>query len=182
MPDTESTIDRLEREIQAKFDAFNRQVELRLSQFVTVDGIDDLQLLQGYRELLEDFSIELVNVYLLGGAIAAERVADVLDKPVSFDPTDAIALAAINELKNRVIIGLQQQQAEALAEMRRQFANVVPIRSPQEVIRGLNLTARQNTAVANYRRLLEEGSAQALSRELRDRRFDPTPPITRAAS
>lgn len=38
----------------------------------------------------------------------------------------------------------------------------------------IGLTTYQQGVVSNYRRLLEEGSAEALKRGLRDRRFDPT--------
>jgi hypothetical protein len=38
----------------------------------------------------------------------------------------------------------------------------------------IGLTQKQRLAVANYRRLLEAGDAQALQRVLRDRRFDPS--------
>jgi len=38
----------------------------------------------------------------------------------------------------------------------------------------IGLTGRQQAAVNNYRRLLEEGNSEALQRQLRDRRFDPT--------
>lgn len=41
-------------------------------------------------------------------------------------------------------------------------------------VRSIGLTLRQLEAVANYRRALEQGSMDALTRELRDRRFDRT--------
>jgi hypothetical protein len=51
-------------------------------------------------------------------------------------------------------------------------------RNPRDTARrireSIGLTARQERAVSNYRRMLEQGDREALQRELRDRRFDPS--------
>lgn len=49
-----------------------------------------------------------------------------------------------------------------------------PIDTAREVRAVIGLTARQEAAVANFRRMLMAGDAEALTRALRDRRFDST--------
>lgn len=49
-----------------------------------------------------------------------------------------------------------------------------PITTARDVREFVGLTDRQRRAVANYRRMLEGLDAEAMARELRDRRFDPT--------
>jgi len=170
----EDRYDDFERRIKRSFLEFNRLVEAQLSQHIGRELIRYDQLQLDYRPLARRFASDLVNIMILGSNLSAQEAAQQLDQPLTFNPAGAAAAATFQELNQRVIQLLTQQQTEALAEMRRIAQTIEPIRSMQLVRQSLTLTARQIRAVDNFRRLLEEGSSEALDRVLRDRRFDPT--------
>lgn len=95
---------------------------------------------------------------------------------VSFDPGNPRAAALIKEAAETFIIELDQNTRKTvyatLAEM--QLAGAGPAEMARAIQGNLGLTEKQMEAVANYRRLLEEGSMEALRRQQRDRRFDPS--------
>jgi uncharacterized protein with gpF-like domain len=71
---------------------------------------------------------------------------------------------------------LRDQQREVLrvAMTRALSTGLGPLATARTFRDSIGLTTNQYAAVNNYRRLLEEGSAEALARDLRDRRFDRT--------
>lgn len=114
--------------------------------------------------------------YLASGIDAGSFISDVLPRG---------EFAAFNPSSQRVTNYLRQDSLELIAE----FDEQQRIAARSALIQGIEsgegsaaiarrmrdsigLTARQQQAVDNYRRLLEEGSRQALDRSLRDRRFD----------
>lgn len=79
---------------------------------------------------------------------------------------------------------IRAMSSDALASVKAAIeAGVAAGRNPLDVAREvrqfIGLTETQTRAVQNYRNALEQGSRDALSRALRDRRFDPT--VARAA-
>ena len=95
---------------------------------------------------------------------------------VRFDQTNDRAVAIMRNTTLRLIREFTQEQRNAT-----QLALVEGIArgaNPREQARifrdSIGLTTRQQQAVSNYRRLLENNSTEALRRELRDRRFDST--------
>lgn len=164
-----------ERRIRASFDSFNRQVTQTLAvQYAKPGNISWAELQLGYRRLARNFAADLVNVMILGANLSAQEASAQINRAMAFNPAGFAAVATFQELNQRVIGILVEQQAEALVEMRRIADQITPIRTVAMVREGLTLTARQTRAVDNFRRMLEEGSAEALTRELRDKRFDPT--------
>lgn len=95
---------------------------------------------------------------------------------VGFDQTNESAVLAMRENRLRLIRGFTDSQRQLLAQVLTD--GIQQGQNPREIARRfrsyIGLTARQAAAVDHYRRLLESGSAAALSRELRDRRFDRT--------
>ena len=171
----EDRYEEFERQIRANFAQFNQLVTARLAQHISADGLVNYAAMQtDYRRLAQQFAAELVNVMILGANISAKEAAEQTAEPLTFNPSSPEAAATFTELNNRVIGLLMAQQAEALVEMQRIAAQVEPIRSMKVIRQGLTLTGRQVKAVDNFRRMLEEGSSEALTRRLRDRRFDPT--------
>lgn len=95
---------------------------------------------------------------------------------ITFDPahTRAAALMRQNAL-SFVREFTQQQRATTQRALTQAFLDGAGPREAAQAFRdSIGLTTSQWDAVANYRRLLEEGSAEALSREYRDRRYDRT--------
>lgn len=176
----EDRYDDFERRIIQSWERFNASVTQNLSQFITPEFIDYGALQQGYRPLANRFAADLVNIMILGANLSAKEASEQIGQTLVFSAAGLVAASTFQELNQRVVGILIEQQTEALAEMRRLAAQVTPIRSAAMVREGLTLTARQVRAVDNFRRMLEEGSSEALTRKLRDKRFDST--IRRAAA
>jgi len=95
---------------------------------------------------------------------------------VSFDPTD---IQSANLMRNSRLEFIREtteaQRAATRQALTRAFETGQGPRQTATAFRdSLGLTAKQEQAVVNYRSLLESNDRQALSRDLRDRRFDRT--------
>ncbi len=121
-------------------------------------------------------SDEFAAVYTLAGQEGAKFLEDVLEVVIGFDQVNTRAVRIMQEQRLRLIreFTAEQRRAtrEALVEGIRRGDN--PLQQARNFRASIGLTERQTIAVANFRRLLEGGSREALSRTLRDRRFDPT--------
>src|SRR5690606_16133778 len=100
---------------------------------------------------------------------------------IGFDPTDAAAADLMRRASLEFIREFTDKQREAVrgALVEALMQGGGPARTARAFRESIGLTAYQEGVVRNYRRLLEAGSSEALDRELRDRRFDPT--VERAA-
>jgi hypothetical protein len=95
---------------------------------------------------------------------------------ISFDPTNPRAAQSAEELTYQFIREVSDEQrdvvrqavTEAIGEGKH------PKTAARDIRDSIGLTSKQNEAVKNYRKALENNSADALDRALRDRRFDPT--------
>lgn len=120
--------------------------------------------------------------------IAAEDIVESLTKagpsklktpaviPLTYDPLKPETVAAQNaaneKIVQRVTSGAQATAEQVLADglRNRQSARAIARRLRET----LGMTTQEANAIANYRLALEQGSASALARGLRDRRFDAT--------
>lgn len=112
-------------------------------------------------------------------SLAAADTADFLaieDIVIGFDRTNARAVQAMRNNQLRLVSGFTEQQRRAT-----QAALIDGIQSganPREIARAfrdsIGLTEQQEKWVRNYERQLRGLDSAALSRELRDRRFDQT--------
>lgn len=122
----------------------------------------------------------LASVYNDNWRAAAESAGSFLDGKLSvvvrFDPLNERAVAAMRANYLRLVTGLLEDQREALraALLLGQTQGMNPIATARLIRDSLGLTPYQLRVVANYRRALETGSANALDRALRDARFDRT--------
>lgn len=109
---------------------------------------------------------------------------------IHFDAVNVRAVEAMRRHSYTLIRGFTEAQKEAtrLALLDAMRNGVNPVASARAFRDSIGLTPRQQEAVNNYRRLLENGDRDALRRALRDRRFDSTvnraikdhKPLTRA--
>lgn len=94
--------------------------------------------------------------------------------PPMFDTLSPRIVEAVRELDTRVITGMQDEVRETVRQAA--TAALEAGQHPRVVARGirqsLGLAPNQEAAVRNFRRMLEQGNSEALTRALRDRRFD----------
>lgn len=127
---------------------------------------------QGYGPLLDAIT---------AGTVTAARSASALANltagaEFSFSQTNP---EAIGFLRNYEMNLIRELTSDALASVRAAILDGVnggrhPFAIARDVRDFIGLTERQTRAVMNYRRALEAGDADALARQLRDRRFDPS--------
>lgn len=133
--------------------------------------------------IIDSYIITFANifpaVFSTVAASEAERMIEDLSPTaiaVGFDSTHPRAADKARQGRMELLRGLTIQQRQATQQA---IASAFETGySPRQVARAIResigLTPRQEQAVRNYRRMLESQSAEALSRELRDRRFDRT--------
>lgn len=121
------------------------------------------------------FSNRLISFYAVAGATAAETLTH-LGILVSFDQTNFRAVRIMQEARLRLIRELTERQREAIrsAMVSGISQGLNPKIQAGTIKEAIGLTAKQVKAVENYRRLLNENSVEALTRRLRDGRFDST--------
>lgn len=116
------------------------------------------------------------EAFVYSGDEAARFIADKLNVLVTFDRVNARAVAKMQANQLRLVTGFTAQQTAAtraalLSGIER---GINPLDMAREFRSSIGLTPNQVQIVNNYRRALEGRSANALERQLRDRRFDPT--------
>ena len=122
--------------------------------------------------------------YVLAGQETAKNLENFLDVVIGFDQVN---WRAVNHMQNRRLNLIreftEEQRTTAQVVMRDGIARGLNPRDQARQFReSVGLTGRQENAVQNYRRALEgaaESETAALTRQLRDRRFDRT--VQRAA-
>lgn len=145
----------------------------RAEAVITALGIDTF-----HEELADLF--ELLGDGMEAGAKAAiqdagerHRIEVRMPEEAELSPTvtgflDHYSMTLIREIGDSTRQGVEAIVGEELRSGRPPDAQARRIR---EVV---GLTERQSRAVANFRRMIEDGDPEVLTRRLRDRRFDPT--------
>lgn len=115
-------------------------------------------------------------VFLAAGEATSTAMGKALSILVDFDQTNLRAVAAMQ--RNRLDLIRDFTIKQTAATQQALLEGIQGGLNPRETARlfrdSIGLTPRQQAAVSNFRRLLQDRSAEALTRELRDRRFDPT--------
>lgn len=160
----------------AKDESDLRFLEQLLEQGRIQDAADEAARIIG-----EAIADEYANSYTLAGQAGAAFLAAAVGKSISFNVVSPESVLILQTSRTRIVDEYVRQQREATTEAlggaaRRDESTRQTARSVQGSI-GLN--RRNVQAVENYRRLLESGTTEALTRDLRDRRFDGT--VRRAA-
>lgn len=127
-------------------------------------------------EVAGGLSNAIEEAYLAAGLNTADFLRRQTGTMIEFNELNARALAYLQNQRERLIREMTRQQQAATFEalndgVRRGLR-------PDQIARSfrdsLGLTVTQQRAVQNFRRLLEEGDSAALTRALRDKRFDRT--------
>lgn len=95
---------------------------------------------------------------------------------VAFDSLNPRVIDAVRQLESKVITTLKESLRETVKQ--HVEAGLAEGVSPRKIAKGLRdvigLSPTQEQAVRNFRTMLEAGDREALTRSLRDRRFDAT--------
>ena len=118
-------------------------------------------------------------VYTSAGQAGSKFIEDSLEVVIGFDQVNFRAVRHLQEERLRFVTEFTDQQrlatTEALSDGIERGLN--PRAQARNFRSSIGLTQKQQLTVQNYRRLLNRASAgdsEALTRQLRDRRFDPT--------
>jgi len=157
-------------------------VRLSLSEADFLRAVNNGTLESFLSEILSDRALDpafaelrsLIDRSSLESAAAWSR--DIPVRGAVFDVLNPRVIEAVRALDTRVIQTLQAEIRETVrqAALEGLEAGVHPRTVARRVRSVIGLAPNQEAAVANFRRMLEAGDREALSRALRDRRFDRT--------
>ena len=186
MPVFEDPIKRIERLLSkqepflaASFLRMVRQIESSFTLSEIANLLERNELLSAFDEALKTSAL-LGQSYSAAFFVAANDTARFLNQTleevfVVFDQTNYGAVNAMSRNQLRLVRGFSEIQRETtrLAITEGIASGENPRDMARRFRRSIGLTPRQYRAVENYRKALQTLSPEALSRMLRDRRFDP---------
>lgn len=119
---------------------------------------------------------EVAAVYTAAGADTAKFLGDAIEVTVGFDQVNERAVNVMRNERLRLITNFtNDQRATAQVVMSDGIERGLnPIEQARQFKDSIGLTAGQERAAQNFRKLLEQNSKEALGRAFRDRRFDGT--------
>lgn len=143
---------------------------------IDIQNGDVNKALQTIEQHMSPFASKTISFYSVAGAAAAKTLSDLVGIVVDFNQTNYRAVKAMQTTRLRLITEFREDQREIIRDvMTRSIAQGINPRIQADEIKDfIGLTSRQMKSVENYRRLLQQNSLEALSRQLRDRRFDET--------
>lgn len=182
-----SEIERLDQ-LLAEQEATVRRAFLRYVAIINSDVVMSMVVEQleagdvaGAMRILEShisrFADVLPTVQATVGAQTSTELARALGDiamAISFDTSNPRAAAAIRTHRLKLITEFKDSQYRTVEQaLNRQFAEGAGAQATARAFReSIGLTTQQEAYVASYRRLLQQGSRDAIDRALRDRRFD----------
>ena len=114
-------------------------------------------------------------IFTANGIDTIRHTETALNVIIGFDVSNHRAVQHLRETRFRLISDITIEQRDAIQQtlVEGTGRGLNPRQQAVNVRRAIGLTGPQELAARNYRIALERGSADALDRELRDRRFDP---------
>ncbi len=127
-------------------------------------------------ELGPSLSSSLEQVYAQAGLSAAEVLRSQVDTLFDFNLANPRAVRSLQDTRLRLVreFGFEQRLASQVFLEEAFAAGLAPVEQARILKRSIGLTQHQARIIQNYRRQLQNRSAGALTRALRDKRFDPT--------
>ena len=181
----EALVSSFEREFATAFILLvsNIKSDLTINQVITLLEAGLVQeAIDRVEASILSFADVVVGATVTSGQSTAAFLQNALNVVVSFDQTNDLAIGPLRETRFRLISGLREAQVEAIRNTLIEGASqgLNPREQARRLRSSIGLTPRQTRAVQAYRSALESNSVSALTRQLRDRRFDST--VRRAAS
>lgn len=175
----------LAKQEKAVADAFRDFVNLVQSPAIMRAIIEKLEKhdTEGAMLIVDSYVTRFADVFptitaSVGAHTAAELAAIIPDlvMAISFDTSLPRAAELIRQNRLRFIRDFTASQRQAVSQaLERAYREGLGTQETARALRGaIGLTAYQEGVVSNYRKLLVNLDRDALDRELRDRRFDPT--------
>lgn len=130
--------------------------------------------------IVQRHATRLANLIPTFQAESGQALANMIESKtniiIDFNQLNPRALDAANNSRLRLIRDITNAQRDTIRQaiVRGVRNGLNPRAVARDIRAGLGLTSAQEAHVANYRAVLERGSRAALSRQLRDRRFDRT--------
>jgi len=108
------------------------------------------------------------------GASTSKVIAGITSTPTFFDQTNQRAVNIMRENRGRLIREFAQSQRATVTDVITDgiTRGLNPIEQARNFRNSVGLTEYQNKAVRNFERMLRENDSKALTRKLRDGRFD----------
>lgn len=169
----EKLLDQLSRSMRARIvRAVNRVTSpermRRLAELLAQGNQDEA--LRMADELAQEVGAAGSRIYVTAGNATSSWLASAAGVTVAFDVANPRALAWLEQQRFDLVEAITAEQREvlrqALLDGSRRGLN--PRQQAAALGDSLGLTRQQQAAVANYRRLLEQGSKRALARRLHD--------------
>ena len=153
-------------------------------------GVADILDFDGFETALRPSFVAVADAYAAGGKFAASEISDALKKagvrkdttgsiepsgsPYAFDLYTERVLSTLRQFQDTLIKELSQNSRDAVFRIVTEAARrgEPPEAIASDIRAAIGLTDRQMQAVSNFRRMLEDGDKAALTRDLRDQRYD----------
>lgn len=151
--------------------------EVEIAQLIFTRLIDDV-VEAAFSEATLKRALAPVSDEIVRGVTSSARSfgKDIPRPGIAFDQLSPDVITGIRTLDSRVITTISTEVRETVRQAIKR--GIEAGESPRAIARGLRdvvgLAPNQANAVANFRGLLEIGDREALSRKLRDKRFDAT--------
>jgi len=184
-----------DRDVWAQWDEWAQQLEpsIRKSFLEAMTALRDALSVATMTTIIAAGDTAKLTEYVLAALGALEQVQDAISDSivragatvaetmpkqvlVRFDRYDAEMIRRVNAESLKLVQQITEDVRVTLADIVRDglSSGGGPAVTAQNIKTEIGLTQRQRKAVANFRRMLIEGDREALTRELRDRRFDRT--------
>lgn len=136
-------------------------------QKLNINGVID-------KHIVDDLNEAIINSGRI--SFATVPAGAVLDSTFRFNLLAYNASQYVRSYQFALIKDITQNSIEAIRQSLQTdiLAGVNPISTARNFRAAIGLTARQEQAVRNFERMLSEGNREALTRALRDKRFDST--------
>lgn len=172
-------IDQAEPRLRATFTSIVNQLTDQFTLTQLADFIEQGNIqaaLEAAGRAGAQFATAINGVFIVSGESQADFFRRRLEVIIDFDQTNFRAIRFMQADRLRLIREFTVEQTAATQEALRDGIRrgLNPRDQARNFRSSIGLTARQTQAVNNFRRLLDENSSEALTRQLRDRRFDST--------
>lgn len=164
-----------QREVREALRGITQQYQPRLEAAMLAGNTAEVYLITNAMATKFAEAIEAThrNVYNTAGSRAAGNLRTINvqatfsgSNPRAEEFLRAKSARLVSEITNEQVVTLQRKLHDAMQR------GINPRKAARELVGTVGLTERQMRAVANYRRLLEQGSSEALDRALRDTNMD----------